>query len=142
MISTTDQNAMSAPKKKYTKIAHLIPEVMQMRAQGMPITQIGEIMGLTKQRVSQIAIVARQKEAIQAQWGWPFTTRTFNILDRMAIKDREQALKLYHSGHLHPHSVTGFGWISYQEICEWLGVPMMKRRPKAEKTCPHCGKVI
>lgn len=133
---------MSTTKKKYTKIAHLIPEVMQMRALGWPLTQIGAIMGLTKQRVSQIAAAAKRKEEIQKQWGWPFSTRTFNVLERMSIKDRDSALKLYHSGHLHPHSVTGFGWISYQEICDWLNVPMMKRRPKAAKTCPHCGMVL
>ena len=41
---------MNPIKKKYSKVAHLIPEVMQMKAEGKSITQIGEIMGLTKQR--------------------------------------------------------------------------------------------
>ena len=44
---------MNPTKKKYSKVAHLIPEVMQMKAEGKSITQIGEIMGLTKQRISQ-----------------------------------------------------------------------------------------
>jgi len=76
MTLTTD--SMTAPKKKYSKIAHLIPEVMQMRAEGQSITRIGAVLGLSKQRVSQISMVAKAKEAIQAQWGWPFSTRTFN----------------------------------------------------------------
>ena len=141
MISTTDQT-VSTPRKKYNKVAHLIPEVMQLKAQGLSIVRIGEIMGLSKQRVSQIAHSAKQKEFIQAQWGWPFTTRTYNILDRLSVKTKEQALSLYQSGHLHPKVVTGFGWKSYAEICEWLGVPVLVKRPKAMATCPHCGKPL
>ena len=52
---------MTAPKKKYSKIAHLIPDVMQMRAEGQSITRIGAVLGLSKQRVSQISMVAKAK---------------------------------------------------------------------------------
>ena len=62
---------MNPTKKKYIKVAHLIPEVMQMRAEGKSITQIGEILGLTKQRISQIARAAQTKAEIQAQWAGP-----------------------------------------------------------------------
>ena len=113
-----------------------------MRADGKTIMEIGEIMGLTKQRISQIARAAQNKAEMQAQWGWPFTTRTFNILDRMAVKDKDEALSLYTSGHLHPNAVTGFGWKSYGEICEWLAVPVLLKRPKQPKLCPHCGKIL
>ena len=140
MTSTTE--AMSAPKKKYSRIAHLIPEVMQMRAEGQSITRIGEVLGLSKQRVSQISMAAKAKEAIQAQWGWPFTTRTYNVPNRLAVKNKDQALSLYSSGHLHPNSVTGFGWKSYSEICEWLGVPVLIKQPEMPKLCPHCGKIV
>jgi hypothetical protein len=133
---------MNPTKKKYIKVAHLIPEVMQMKAEGKSITQIGEILGLTKQRISQIARAAQTKAEIQTQWGWPFTTRTFNVLDRMAVNDKDEALRLYASGHLHPNAVTGFGWKSYGEICEWLAVPVLLGRPKQPKLCPHCGKHI
>ena len=129
-------------KKTRQKTDHLIPEVMQMRADGKTIMEIGEIMGLTKQRISQIARAAQNKAEMQAQWGWPFTTRTFNILDRMAVKDKDEAMSLYMSGHLHPNAVTGFGWKSYGEICEWLAVPVLLKRPKQPKLCPHCGKHI
>ena len=129
-------------KKTRQKTDHLIPEVMQMRTEGKTIMEIGEILGLTKQRISQIARAAQTKAEIQAQWGWPFTTRTFNILDRMAVKDKDEAMSLYTSGHLHPNAVTGFGWKSYGEICEWLAVPVLLKRPKQPKLCPHCGKIL
>jgi hypothetical protein len=129
-------------KKTRQKTDHLIPEVMQLKAEGKTIMEIGEILGLTKQRISQIARAAQTKAEIQAQWGWPFSTRTFNILDRMAVKDKSEALSLYTSGHLHPNAVTGFGWKSYGEICEWLAVPVLLKRPKQPKLCPHCGKHI
>lgn len=129
-------------KKTRRKTDHLIPEVMQLKAEGKTIMEIGEIMGLTKQRISQIARAANTKAEIQSQWGWPFTTRTFNVLDRMAVKNKDEALSLYTSGHLHPNAVTGFGWKSYGEICEWLAVPVLLKRPKQPKLCPHCGKHI
>lgn len=138
MTSTTDP----AMKKKYHKLTHLVPDVVRMRAEGLTIMQIGDQLKLSKQRVSQIAIAARKHEKILREWGFPFTTRTFNVLARLAVKNKDEALSLYHSGHLHPASVTGFGWRSYHEICEWLEVPMLKQRPKQPKTCPHCGKTL
>lgn len=133
---------MNTPKKKYIKVASLIPDVMQMKAEGKSITEIASALGLSKQRISQIAQAAKAKAEIQAQWGWPFSTRTYNILDRIAVRDKEDAMSLYVSGHLHPNAVTGFGWKSYAEICEWLGVPVLLKRPKEPKLCPHCGKQI
>jgi hypothetical protein len=130
------------PRSKYVKLQHLIPEVMQMRAEGLSLQVIGDRLKLSKQRVSQVTQAARRLEQIQAKWGWPFSTRTNNIVERLAIRDRDHALELYNSGHLHPQSVTGFGVCSYHEICEWLGVPVLKRRPEPKKTCPHCGKEI
>jgi hypothetical protein len=127
---------------KYQKLQHLIPDVMQMRASGYTLQHIAGVLGLSKQRISQISRSAKDKAAIQAEWGWPFTTRTYNVLKRLAVKDRDEAIKLYTSGHIHPNAVTGFGWKSYGEICEWLGVPPMKKRPKVKGVCPHCGKEI
>ena len=54
----------------------------------------------------------------------------------MAVKNKDEAMSLYLSGHLHPNSVTGFGWTCYAEICEWLGVPVLLTQPKAPKLCP------
>jgi hypothetical protein len=124
------------------KLRHLIPEVMQMRAEGLSLQVIGDRLKLTKQRVSQVTQAAQRLELIQSQWGWPFTTRTHNIIQRLAIRDRDHALALYKTGHLHPQSVSGFGVCSYHEICEWLGVPVLKRRPEPKRTCTHCGKEI
>lgn len=127
--------------RAYQKLQHMIPEVMQMKAQGFTITKIASVLGVTKQRVSQISQAAKAKAEIQAQWGFPFTTRTFNVLERMAIKDKSEAMALYATGHLHPNVITGFGWVSYAEICEWLGVPMIHKRPRTTANiCPHCGK--
>ena len=80
-------------------------------------------------------------EEILRQWGFPFTVRTFNTLQRLSIKSREEALDLYNTGHLQPGAVRGFGWVSYHEICEWLEVPTI-REPINFLVCPHCGKKI
>jgi len=113
-----------------------------MRSDGMTLQQIGHELQLSKQRISQIVKSAQRLEQIQAEWGWPFSVRTYNCLKRMAIKTKEQALSLYRSGHIHPAMVTGFGWVSYKEICDWLEVPMLKRPSNQSPVCPHCGKQI
>ena len=124
------------------KLQHLVPKVALMRAEGLSLQQIGDELNLSKQRISQIVKSAQRLEQIQAEWGWPFSVRTFNCLQRMAIRTKEEALCLYRSGHIHPNVVSGFGWVSYKEICDWLGVPMLKRPTNQSPVCPHCGKQI
>jgi len=132
---------MTSPTKRTRmRLSHLVPTVVQMRADGRTLQQIGDELKLSKQRISQIVKSAQRLEQIQAEWGWPFSVRTFNCLQRMAIRTKEEALCLYRSGHIHPNVVSGFGWVSYKEICDWLEVPMLKERPKAPRLCPHCGK--
>ena len=127
--------------KVYQKLQQMIPEVLQLKAQGFTTTKIAKILGVTKQRISQISHAAKVRAEIQAQWGWPFSTRTYNVMERMAIRNKEHALELYKTGHLHPNTIRGFGWVSYSEICEWLGVPMLHKRPGSiSHICQYCGK--
>ena len=128
-------------RKPYVKLIDKIPEVVRMRSEGMTLEQIGQHYGLSRQRINQIEQAAEMHEEILKLWGFPFSTRTFNTMERLAIKTRQQALDLYNSGHLRPGAVRGFGWVSYREICEWLGVPTV-RQPLTKTVCPHCGKHI
>jgi len=128
-------------KKKYVKLVDKIPEVVRMRSEGMTLKQIAEHFNLSRQRINQIEQAAEMHEEILQLWGFPFSVRTFNTLERLCIKSREQALDLYNSGHLRPGAVRGFGWVSYHEICEWLEVPTT-REPINFLVCPHCGKKI
>jgi len=132
---------MSSPTRRtYLKLQHLVPRVVELRAEGRTLQQIGDELKLSKQRISQITRAAKRLEQIQAEWGYPFSARTYHVLQRLAVGDKKEALALYHSGHIHPSVVTGFGWVSYKEICDWLEVPMLKERPKAPRLCPHCGQ--
>jgi len=128
-------------KKKYVKLVDKIPEVVRMRSEGMSLKEIGEHFGLSRQRINQIEQAAEMHEEILQLWGFPFSVRTFNTLERLCIKSREQALDLYNSGHLRPGAVRGFGLVSYYEICEWLEVPPTQK-PSDHRICPHCGKII
>jgi len=128
-------------KKKYVKLVDKIPDVIRMRSEGMTLKQIGEHLNLSRQRINQIEQAAEMHEEILQLWGFPFSVRTFNTLERLCIKSREQALDLYNSGHLRPGAVRGFGWVSYYEICEWLEVPPTQK-PSNHRICPHCGKII
>ena len=128
-------------RKPYVKLIDKIPEVVRMRSEGMTLEQIGEHYGLSKQRINQIEQAAEMHEAILKLWGFPFSVRTFNTLERLAIKTRQQAMDLYNTGHLRPGAVRGFGRVSYYEICEWLGVPSI-RQIVTRSACPHCGHLI
>jgi len=123
------------------KLIHMVPEVVRMRSEGSTLEEIGKRFNLSRQRINQIEQAAQMHEAILKLWGFPFSVRTFNTLERLAIKTRQQALDLYNTGHLRPGAVRGFGWVSYHEICEWLGVPTT-REPINFLVCPHCGKKI
>jgi hypothetical protein len=128
-------------RKPYVKLVDKIPEVVRMRSEGMTLEQIGEHYGLSRQRINQIEQAAEMHEEILRQWGFPFSTRTANTMERLSITTRQEALDLYNSGHLRPGAVRGFGWVSYHEICEWLEVPTT-REPINFLVCPHCGKKI
>jgi DNA-binding XRE family transcriptional regulator len=128
-------------RKPYIKLVDKIPEVVRMRSEGMTLEQIGQHFGLSRQRINQIEQAAEMHEEILRQWGFPFSTRTANTMDRLSITTRQEALDLYNSGHLRPGAVRGFGWVSYHEICEWLEVPTT-REPINFLVCPHCGKKI
>jgi DNA-directed RNA polymerase sigma subunit (sigma70/sigma32) len=41
-------------RKQYAKVAHLVPGVVQMRAEGRTMDEIGRTSGLTRQRIQQI----------------------------------------------------------------------------------------
>ena len=129
------------PRQPYVKLVDKIPEVVRMRSEGKTLEEIGEHFGLSRQRINQIEQAAEMHEEILRQWGFPFSTRTANMMDRLSITTRQEALDLYNSGHLRPGAVRGFGWVSYHEICEWLEVPTT-RDPINFLVCPHCGKKI
>jgi len=128
-------------RKPYIKLVDKIPEVVRMRSEGKTLEEIGQYFGLSRQRINQIEQAAEMHEEILRQWGFPFSTRTANMMDRLSITTRQEALDLYNSGHLRPGAVRGFGWVSYHEICEWLEVPTT-RDPINFLVCPHCGKKI
>jgi len=128
-------------RKPYVKLVDKVPEVVRMRSEGKTLEQIGQHFGLSRQRINQIEQAAEMHEEILRQWGFPFSTRTANMMDRLSITTRQEALDLYNTGHLRPGAVRGFGWVSYHEICEWLGVPTT-REPINFLVCPHCGKKI
>lgn len=126
--------------RKNCRLKHLVPDVVRMRSEGMTLEQIGERLRLSKQRICQIEKAAKRHEEILAEWGYPFAPRTFHGIQRMGIRNREHALELYNQGHLQPGTVRGFGWVSYHEVCDWLGVPTTRPTAISQRICIHCGR--
>lgn len=132
---------MTSPTKQRHRLLDLVPQVILLRAEGKTLADIASLTKLTKQRISQVIKAAEKHEAIQAKWGYPFSVRTDRILEDLAIGSREEALRLYQTGHLYPGAIWSFGHRCYREICDWLNVEPLKRQPKFDKSiCPHCGK--
>ncbi len=127
--------------RKNCRLMHLVPDVVRMRSEGLTFEEIGERLKLSRQRICQITQAAERHEDILRIWGFPFSARTLNCIEKLAILDRDHALELYNQGHLKPGVVRGYGWASYYEICEWLGVPTV-RQPMTKAVCHHCGKQI
>ena len=128
------------PKKDYTKLQHLVPGVVQMRSEGLTLQEIGDKLNLSRQRIHQVIASAKEMEETLRLWGFPFSNRTFRVLEDLCIHSKEEALALYKSGHLYPGAIWSFGWKSYREICEWLEVEPLNRRPRRNICCIHCGK--
>ncbi len=104
--------------------------------------EIGKDLNLSRQRVHQIIKSAQQMEGILSLWGFPLSVRAARILENLCIKSKEEALSLYHSGHLYPGAVWSFGRKSYIEICEWLEVTPLEEKPNGQTKFRHCGKKI
>lgn len=132
---------MTSPIKRRHRLLDLVPQVILLRAEGKSLNDIASLMNLSKQRISQVIQIAKRHEAIQARWGYPFSVRTDRILEDLAVKSKAEALELYQTGHLFPGAIWSFGHRSYREICDWLNVQPLEKRPKGPKPiCPHCGK--
>lgn len=132
---------MTSPTKQRHRLLDLVPQVILLRAEGKSLNDIAGMMNLSKQRISQVIQIAKRHEAIQARWGFPFSVRTDRILEDLAVKSKDDAMELYKTGHLFPGAIWSFGHRSYREICEWLNVQPLKKRPEgAKKICRHCGK--
>jgi hypothetical protein len=56
-----------------------------------------------------------------------------NALANYGIKTKKQAMKAYNDAELHPSRMRNYGWKSHQEVCEWLGVPMVKENPEKKE---------
>lgn len=121
------------------KTADRIAEAAEMRRNGYTYADIAGLMNISRQRVYQMVKAAAMQQASEGFWGYRFSLRTINCLQKMMIETKEDALRLYNSGHLKPNAVRGFGVVSYNEVCHWLGVPpSINRRP----ICQHCGKQL
>ena len=78
------------PKKVYMKVAPMVPQVVQMRSEGMTLQEIGNKLNLSRQRIHQVIASAKEMEEITALWGFPFSNRTFRILEDLCIHTKDE----------------------------------------------------
>ena len=74
--------------RKNCRLMHLVPDVVRMRSEGLTFEEIGERLQLSRQRICQIEQAAQRHEDILRVWGFPFSARTFNCIEKLGIENR------------------------------------------------------
>jgi transcriptional regulator with XRE-family HTH domain len=107
-------------------------QLVTLRGEGKSLQEVADILGMTKQRVSQIEASQKAKQEACTSYGFQFTARTAKTLERLGVRDREHARKLYLEGFLKA-GTNLIGAKTEAEIRHWVC---------GTDTCPHCGARI
>jgi len=136
-MTTTD-------KKRAERIAHV---VRLREEEKYTYKQIGEAINTCSARARDIYKHAKWVEERDAKGeaGDPYfglSVRASNCLNNAGLLNRKQIFEAMQAGRLHPRivSLRNFGWKTYVEVNEWLGLTTPKSR--ATRACPHCGGAI
>lgn len=131
------------PKKKKrlprVKLTESIEKVTQLRNQGLTYQAIGDTLKMTKQRVHQVILAHKKREACKHLWTHGLSTRNTTLMTQLKINGIEQLKENVQNQHIRPFKYKNFGLKSYHDLCAWAGIPPIEFRNF--KPCPHCGKL-
>ena len=99
-------------------------EILEHISDGMPLREIGEMYGLSVQRVAQLqAQAARRKKNEEF---WMLSARTRNLLRRQGISTLEELSSMLESeeGMARISSINGIGESAMREIIRVIGKEM------------------
>lgn len=121
------------------KLKESIDQVVEMRASKLTYREIGEKLGISKQRVYQILSEQKRIETERNEWSYGLSVRNRSILRTLKIESREQAIEAIKEKRIKPLLFKNYGYRSFSELCQWLGIDC---DIKVSKLCPHCGKSL
>ncbi len=128
----------------------LLTTIALRESENKTFRQIGQLIGCGPARAAQLYHDAkrRQKYNDEGERGNPYyglSVRATNCLTNCNLANREEILSAVQRGLLHPTKKDGYGPLrnygkkTHDEVCQWLGVPVLE---KPRKRCPHCGGLI
>lgn len=108
-------------------------EAYDLRKQGKTFVQVGEAMGIGKQRARDLYMIARVRSDRDPHWMDGLSVRAGNCLNNFGLKSREEAKEAFSSGKLKPGELRCYGWKTHVEVAKWLGVIVPQKISAAER---------
>ena len=118
------------------KLKESIGIVLSLRKEGLTYQAIGEKLKISRQRVYQIIQESNKK---RDAWDEGLGIRNRNLLKSLGVTTKEQAKELVHTRKIKPFMQKNYGYRSFNDLCQWLGIDC---DTKVSKLCPHCSKSL
>lgn len=125
--------------ESYPPISDRLRLVLRLREEVKTYHEIGEVLGCTRQNVEVLYKRAKHLLEYRSHPLFGLPVRAFRVCQGEGLESREQIIEAIKEGRLHPDKVNrrNYGWKSYLEIHQWLGLSEPRRTEP--KRCPHCG---
>lgn len=122
------------------KLDESIQAVSELRSKGYTLQRIGNELGLSRQRIHQIANEFKRRAQSANHWQDGLSVRNRSLVDKLKLNSKEEVSKEIQSRNIKPFQTKNFGTRSYHDLCAWANTtPISYGR---NDCCPHCGKEI
>ncbi len=123
------------------KLQYAIERVSELRAKGLTLQAIGQQLGVSRQRVHQVAKADERRKQLQAMWNYGMSPRNQRITASLKLTSKDELINAINQKIITPNMVPNFGLKSYHDLCAWANItpPTDLTYPRR---CPHCNETI
>lgn len=130
--------------KNMIKLTQRQADILKMREAGLGCGVIAKKLKISPATVSLHYKHAKIRVAYNTAGlsGDPFfglSTRIKFVLSNYNCTTRDDALKAVISGRLNARDTRNLGYKSFDELCQWLDLPIPVKGTKGCRICPNCG---
>jgi DNA-directed RNA polymerase alpha subunit len=100
--------------------------VENKKEKGLTLKSIGDKFKISGNRVRQIHALLKRKTNEPERWDELLSVRVRNCLKNVDIETKEQAIEGLKNGTIHPRKIKNYGYISHDELCDFLQLPECK----------------
>ncbi len=130
---------------RYKTLQDFMP-IIKDREAGMTLQDIGDKLGVTRQRAEQIYQKGKQLQRTQhTDPFWGLSTRAVDTFARLGLRNRRDVKRAVKDKTLHPLSgLANYRWKTHNYVLAWLKLPEIPLADngtncRAINTCPKCG---